>query len=109
MSQVVVLSIMLLILSCGTKPPEELIIGSWEAVMGNETTIVEIRSDGTVQAVDEDIQRWSLEEDGDNLVFRIMDFDDGSLEAELTMVFDGNDCVTLSDESGVRMTMERTE
>ena len=108
MSQAVVLSIMLLILSCGTKPPEELIIGSWEARMGNETVIVEFRSDGTAQATEEEPQRWTLEK-GDPPILRIYDIDDGSLEAELEVVFDGNDKVTLDDLEGMRVTMERTE
>jgi len=97
----------LLLLACG-KTTEEKLIGTWEATMEGETMIVEFYDDGMVQAENEDIQRWALEE-GDPAIVRLYDIEDGDLEVELEVVFDGNDKVTLSGPAGRRITMERAE
>lgn len=98
---------LLLLAACG-KTTEEKLIGIWDATMDGETMIVEFYDDGMVQAEGEDIQRWALEE-GDPAIVRLYDIEDGDLEVELEVVFDGNDKVTLSGPAGRRIIMERSE
>jgi hypothetical protein len=96
----------LLLLACG-KTTEEKLIGTWKAAMVGETIIIEFYDDGMVQAEGEDIQRWALEE-GDPAILRIYDLEDGDLEVELEVAFDGNNKVTLT-EGNMIIAMERME
>ena len=97
---------LLLLLACG-KTTEEKLIGSWKATLVDETVSIEFYDDGMVQAEGEDIQRWAVEE-CDPAILRIYDIEDGELEVEMEVVFDGNNKITLSD-GNMRIAMERME
>ena len=93
--------------ACGQKPPAELLTGTWETRTTGETRTVEFRADGTVEPEGEELQGWELLE-AEPLIVRIIDLEDGEVDAELTLVIENENEISLSGE-GRTMRLRRVE
>ena len=104
MLRIAILAAAVLLLACGGKSAEDQMIGTWS--YGGMVEI-EYRDNGITYLDGIEDECWKVIE-GDPPVIRFTSLEDGSLEEEYELTFEGNR-VIFTHESGMTINLERVD